>query len=286
MTKKVFFRKGKIIIRALVLGFIVAARIFNFWDINEYLDLHPILSGIYTVVIYLFAIDFIKNLILFFYRTSKKIPAPFRDNFILGIQNVFVLLYTLGLLLLVLVVANIQIANFVFSVSIVAAALAIISKEYLNDIIGSMLMTFSNEIEIGDKVKIGENKGIIQNMSLTKTSILTDDDDLIYFPNNKLYNTEILNYTKRAIKKTSISFEIPIGKVSDFEELESMLASSLRGYAEKIQKDSFYLRIVEIKKDFISFKFQYILNTPDHELEREIRRKIILQIFHLVNKSN
>ena len=283
MTKKVFFRKGKIVVRALILGFIVAVRVFNFWEINEYLDLHPIFSGIYTVIIYLLAIDIIKNLILFFYRTSKKIPAPFRDNFILGIQNVFVLLYTLGLLLLVLVVANIQIANFVFSVSIVAAALAIISKEYLNDIIGSMLMTFSNEIEIGDKVKIGENKGIIQNMSLTKTSILTDDDDLIYFPNNKLYNTEILNYTKRAIKKTSISFEIPVGKVSDFEELENMLASSLKEYAEKIQKNSFYLRIVEIKKDYISFKFQYILNTPDYELEREIRRKIIRQIFHLVN---
>ncbi len=283
MTKKVFFRKGKIVVRALILGFIVAVRVFNFWEINEYLDLHPIFSGIYTVIIYLLAIDFIKNLILFFYRTSKKIPAPFRDNFILGIQNVFVLLYTLGLLLLVLVVANIQISNFVFSVSIVAAALAIISKEYLNDIIGSMLMTFSNEIEIGDKVKIGENKGIIQNMSLTKTSILTDDDDLIYFPNNKLYNTEILNYTKRAIKKTSISFEIPVGKVSDFEELENMLASSLKEYAEKIQKNSFYLRIVEIKKDYISFKFQYILNTPDYELEREIRRKIIRQIFHLVN---
>lgn len=283
MTKKVFFRKGKIVVRALILVFIVAVRVFNFWEINEYLDLHPIFSGIYTVIIYLLAIDFIKNLILFFYRTSKKIPSPFRDNFILGIQNVFVLLYTLGLLLLVLVVANIQIANFVFSVSIVAAALAIISKEYLNDIIGSMLMTFSNEIEIGDKVKIGENKGIIQNMSLTKTSILTDDDDLIYFPNNKLYNTEILNYTKRAIKKTSISFEIPVGKVSDFEELENMLASSLKEYAEKIQKNSFYLRIVEIKKDYISFKFQYILNTPDYELEREIRRKIIRQIFHLVN---
>lgn len=283
MTKKVFFRKGKIVVRALILVFIVAVRVFNFWEINEYLDLHPIFSRIYTVIIYLLAIDFIKNLILFFYRTSKKIPAPFRDNFILGIQNVFVLLYTLGLLLLVLVVANIQIANFVFSVSIVAAALAIISKEYLNDIIGSMLMTFSNEIEIGDKVKIGENKGIIQNMSLTKTSILTDDDDLIYFPNNKLYNTEILNYTKRAIKKTSISFEIPVGKVSDFEELENMLASSLKEYAEKIQKNSFYLRIVEIKKDYISFKFQYILNTPDYELEHEIRRKIIRQIFHLVN---
>ena len=283
MTKKVFFRKAKIVVRALILGFIVAARVFNFWEINQYLDSQPMLSGVYTVVIYLLSIDFIKNLILFFYRTSKKIPYPFRDNFILGIHNVFLLLYTLGLLLLVLVVANIQIGNFIFSVSIVAAALAIISKEYLNDIIGSMLMTFSNEIEIGDKVKIGENKGVIQNMSLTKTSILTDDEDLIYFPNNKLYNMEILNYTKRAIKKTSISFEIPVGKVSDFEELEGMLANSLKEYADKIQNDSFYLRIVEIKKDYIAFKFQYILNTPNHDLEREIRRKIIRQIFHLIN---
>jgi small-conductance mechanosensitive channel len=145
------------------------------------------------------------------------------------------------------------------------------------------LMTFSDEIEVGDRVKIGENKGVIQKMTLSKTSILTEDDDLIYFPNNKLYNLEILNYTKRAIKKTSISFEIPLGKVSDFSELEALLTSSLKEYENQVQKNSFYLRIVDIKKDYVLFKFQYILKSPNHDLEIEIRRKIIKEIFKLVN---
>ena len=283
MSDKVFFRKAKILSRAILLLIIVAARIFNPFGLNIFLDSHPIFSGLFIVFIYLLAIDFIRNLILFFYRTKKKIQYPQIDNFILGINNVFVLLYTLGLFLLIFVVANIQITNFVFSVSIVAAGLAIVGKEYLNDIIGSMLMTFSNDFEVGDRVKIGDSKGIIQKMTLSKTSILTDDDDLIFIPNNKLYNSEILNYTKREIKKTSISFEMPLGKVSELSELDTLLTTSLSEYADLIQKDSFYVRIVDIKKDHISFKFQYILNTPNHELEREIRKKIIREIFKLVN---
>lgn len=271
--------------KVFVLLFLIVSRVFNLSGLNAYLEEHLLLGGIFNVVIYLISIELLRSLILFLYRKQKKIKYPNKDNFILGIQNLFVLFYIIGLGYLLLKVANVELSSFIFSVSLVAAALAIISKEFIADILSSMLITFSRELEVGDVIKIADNKGKILDMSLTKTTILTEDDDVIYIPNSKVYLSEIINYTKREIKKTSVGFELPTGAVGDIKKLEQYLLESISDYKKFINKDSFNLRIVEIKKDYFSLKFQYILIIPDHELEKAIRKNVVRYIFNLVNQS-
>lgn len=271
--------------KVFVLLFLIVSRVFNLSGLNAYLEEHLLLGGIFNVVIYLISIELLRSFILFLYRKQKKIKYPKKDNFILGIQNLFVLFYIIGLGYLLLKVANVELSSFIFSVSLVAAALAIISKEFIADILSSMLITFSRELEVGDVIKIADNKGKILDMSLTKTTILTEDDDVIYIPNSKVYLSEIINYTKREIKKTSVGFELPTGAVGDIKKLEQYLLESISDYKKFINEDSFNLRIVEIKKDYFSLKFQYILIIPDHELEKAIRKNVVRYIFNLVNQS-
>lgn len=278
-------RRIFIFLKVFVLLFLIVSRVFNLSGLNAYLEEHLLLGGIFNVVIYLISIELLRSFILFLYRKQKKIKYPNKDNFILGIQNLFVLFYIIGLGYLLLKVANVELSSFIFSVSLVAAALAIISKEFIADILSSMLITFSRELEVGDVIKIADNKGKILDMSLTKTTILTEDDDVIYIPNSKVYLSEIINYTKREIKKTSVGFELPTGAVGDIKKLEQYLLESISDYKKFINEDSFNLRIVEIKKDYFSLKFQYILIIPDHELEKAIRKNVVRYIFNLVNQS-
>ncbi len=122
-------------------------------------------------------------------------------------------------------------------------------------------------------------------MTLNKTTILTDEDDLVFFPNTKVFFSDIVNYTKRDIKKTSISFEMNNGIAESVTEIEDMLKEALEEYKDLIRPDSYNLRILDIKKDFVNFKFQYVLYNPNLELERKIRKKVVRTIFSMVNKQ-
>jgi small-conductance mechanosensitive channel len=172
------------------------------------------------------------------------------------------------------------------SVSLVFAGLALITKDYISNMINGMLMTFSDEVSIGDNISIGANKGKILDITLQKIHLLNDDDDVIYIPNNMFHTSEVINYTKRDIKRTSVEFEIGLDYLNNVEEIEKMLIDTLKPFHEMITPDSYYLRVVDMKKDAVLMRFQYILKLHNKEMERKIRRITVRKIVEFISTRN
>ena len=173
-----------------------------------------------------------------FYRRSKKLPPTKADNVIIGLKNIYYILLTGALLTTLLGFWGIDLKTLFTSLSIVAAAIAIISKDYVSEIISGIIISFSREISIDDYVKIGEHKGKITDISLTKIALLNEDDDVIFLPNNKVFSSEIVNYTRREIKKVSIEFEVMVASIPTVEALEADLAQSVSEYEHHIEPQS------------------------------------------------
>lgn len=239
-----------------------------------------ILNYIYFILI----LNFAKGVIFFWYRKSKKIDSSRTDNIILGLNNITVLVVGVVTVLTGIALMGIDVKAFFASLSIIAAAIAIISKDYISNVIGGMLIAFSSDVNLGDYIKVGGNKGKVIDMSITMFSLLTDDDDVVIIPNNMVYALDVINYTKRAIKKTSIEFEISLEAISTVSQLEEDLIATLKEFDSIIQSDSYNLKAVGIKKDLIEFKFQYILDIPDREKEKDIRKKVIRRVVQIIKK--
>ena len=225
-----------------------------------------------------------RELLMFWYRKRKALTSAQTDNIIVGINNIYLLLVVVASLLAVLGLFRIDVREFFASLSIIAAAIAIISKDYISNLIGGMLITFSNNIAVGDHVKVGNNKGRVLDISISMFSLLTDDDDVVTLPNSTVYASEVINYTKRIIKKTSIEFEISLNAIQTVSEQEQDLINALIDYKDSIKEDSYHLKAVSIQKDAVVFKFQYILNIPDRVMEQEIRKKVIRRVVQIIKQ--
>jgi small-conductance mechanosensitive channel len=219
------------------------------------------------------------------YRRGKKIPAHKADNVIIGLRNIYYIILTFATIITILGFWGIDVKTLFTTLSIVAAAIAIISKDYISEIISGIIISFSREISIDDYVKIGEHKGKIADIHFTKIALLNDDDDVIFLPNNKVFTSEIVNYTRREIKKVSIEFEVMIASIQTVEALERDLIESVSEYQDHIEPESYNLKIVDINKDSLELKFQYVLREINRELEREIRRKTVRRVVNYV-KAN
>ncbi len=142
-----------------------------------------------------------------------------------------------------------------------------------------MYLTFAKVVTIGDQVSIDGNKGKILDITLTNVHLLNDDDDIIYIPNNKVFSSEIINYTRRELKRTSIEFEVDPLIISDIEGLERRLIEILAPHIHEIQPGTCQLKTVSVKKDVLQLKFQYILNEPlNKEVDKKIRRFFIRRL--------
>lgn len=225
---------------------------------------------------------FVKELCSFWYRKTKRLQEEAIDNVIVGINNIYRIVIVVVALFSVLALFEINVRELFASLSIIAASIALISKDYLSSIIGGMLITFSNNISVGDHIRVGNNKGRVLDISIIMFSLLTDDDDVVTLPNSTVYASEIVNYTKRTIKKTSVEFEINLQAIGTVNQLEQELIATVAAYQDSIEPNSYNLKTVSIQKDAIAFKFQYSLNLPDRQKEQEIRRKVIRRVVQII----
>lgn len=249
-------------------------------------DTYPILYSIISFLLFFIIVNIATAILIMAYRLRKNLPYKFSDNVINGINNLYYLIVAFGIAMMILGVFGIDFKSLITSLSIVAAALAIISKEYVSSIISGFFISFSHEISIDDYVQISGQKGTVLDISLAKIILLNEDDDIIFIPNDKVYLGEIINYTKREIRKVSIDFELNLDYFTSMEELEDNLADSLVDFYSYIEEDSFNVKIVEVKHNYLYLKFQYTLKEINRDIEKLIRRRTIRQIVNTIKKDN
>lgn len=236
-------------------------------------------------LVFVLAADLATRLLAWLYRRHMHLPRQQSDTVVIGLRNVYYLLVAGALVFTVLGFYRIDFHTIFTTLSIVAAAIAIVSKDYISEIISGIIISFSREVRIGDYIILGNHKGKVIDLTLTKIALLNEDDDIIFLPNNKVFSNELINYTKRATSRVSIEFEVGFQHISTVEELESALISALEKYREDIITDSFYLRIVDINKDSLVLKFHYTIKRHERELERRIRKQTVRRVVNYVKEN-
>ncbi len=225
-------------------------------------------------------IEFARLIIFASYRPAN--PKLKRDNFIIGISHLSKILYGLLAIVLVLSLFNITVKEAITTLSLIAAAIVLITKDYISNLINGMYLTFAKVINISDQVQIENNKGRILDITLTNVHLLNDDDDIIYIPNNKVFTSEIINYTRRELKKSNLEFEIENGLIPDADWLQQEITSSLGELNDLIQAGTHNLKVQSVKFEYTHFKFQYVLRDPlNKDQDRKVRRHVVRFILSL-----
>lgn len=271
----------------VVMFFFLAYGEKNIPFIIDQLGKSSLISAIYGYFEFLLFITIVANGIKYFYDRRHGLSYNSKNNIHFGIDNIARLLISLGLIVAIFGAWGIDMKSLFTSLSIVAAAIAIISKDFINDFLVGLYYSFSKDFEINDYVKLQDQKGKIIEIGMLKIKLLNDDDDIVVIPNTKIYVNDIVNFTKRDLRLMSIDFQMDINKVENIIRLEKELISSLTIYSPFIEENSYNLKIVEMKKDSIDFKFQYQLRKLDRDVQRDIRKQTVRRIFSFAaSKAN
>ncbi|GAB4253547.1 MAG: mechanosensitive ion channel family protein [Saprospiraceae bacterium] len=251
---------------------------------NAPLRLEPVLRSIVNYGIFLLGLNLGVSVLKYFYRRRKKIPLHRTDNVLSGIENISIIVSALATVVLVMSFFGIDPKSLLTGLSIVAAAIAIITKEYITNIIGGIAISFSDEISIGDYIKMEPYKGRVTDLTITRIALLTNDDEIVYIPHTKIFTSEVVNYTKSGIRRVSIEFEIGIGVINTVETFEHDLIENISEYHQYIEPGSFWLKIQDIHKDNVAMKFQFVLKSINRQLEMEIRKKTVRSIVNHIRR--
>jgi small-conductance mechanosensitive channel len=211
--------------------------------------------------------------ILKFYL-QKTDDHKVQPNFVIGIGRISSILNVNILLISVMLLFNIKPLEFLTSITIVAAAIALLTKEYITNIVNGLIIMFSEQLEIGDKIAVGKNTGFIRDITLVNLVLKGETGEIILVPNNLIFSSEVVNYSKNNSHQVIIDSEIPFHSKVQLEELESCLSKELTPFEDRIFVDGAQLNVLERKPESLVVRFQFPIKTGEKEIEKNAKNAI------------
>ena len=110
----------------------------------------------FALIVLIVALYSLKTTALFVYRRRNHIKG--KDNFTIGINTIYYIFIIILMIILAMALLRVNLREFFTSISILAAAIAILAKDYISNAINGMILMFNNQISIGDRIQIGGHK--------------------------------------------------------------------------------------------------------------------------------
>lgn len=153
------------------------------------------------------------------------------QKFLLNLVN-----WTFKVLLIVVILSKLGIETTSFAAILAAAGLAIglALQGSLGNFAGGVLMMIFKPIKIGDLIEAQDEIGVVKEIEIFTTKIITPDNKLVIIPNGTLSNGNIVNYTAEGKIRVDLTFGVSYD--ADIKQTKEVLSSVLTSQ-DKVLKD-------------------------------------------------
>ena len=97
--------------------------------------------------------------------------------------------------------------------AVIAIVVGFASQRTLGNFVAGLLIAISQPLRLGDKVKVEDTWGIVEEIGLTYTFIRADDGSMTVIPNEKLASDTIVNATLRNREHVAeVTVQVPLSQ--------------------------------------------------------------------------
>ena len=170
------------------------------------IDFSTILS---IIVIAIVAITLERVFTLYLSRFAKR--AKLARNAANNLVLTFRILILIGTILAISRIGGLQ-PEWILSISAIAgAALGFASQKTLGNFLAGLFLLAARPFKVGDYVRLGTVEGVVQEVTINYTKVLTIGNNTVSISNLQILDREITNYTYESRKNYSLNcytFEI------------------------------------------------------------------------------
>ena len=183
-----------------------------------------ITSGLLVIVFIWLCIRLIDFTAMVIEEKASGLTDASHNQLIVFFKDFFkVILVIIGVLLVMHFSFNRNIGNLLTGLSIVGAAIALATRESLENLIASFIIFFDKPFTTGDTVKVLQFTGTVEKIGLRSTRIRTENKTYITVPNKQMVDSVVDNISLRTQRKAELKLEIDIASTAI--QLNQLLAA-------------------------------------------------------------
>lgn len=130
-----------------------------------------------------------------------------------------------------------------------------------SDLISGLILLFERPIRVGDRLKLGEIDGRVENIQVRTTLIITNDNIAVIVPNSDLVRNQVINWSYGSHR---IRLRIPVGVSysSDLEKVSKALTDAAKSVAEVLSEPAPKVHLKAFGDSSIDFDLLVWIDKP------------------------
>jgi small-conductance mechanosensitive channel len=180
--------------------------------------------------------------------------------------------------LLILRTVDIDLGPLLASAGIAGVAIGLAAQTIVKDVLNGILILIEDQFNVGDTVKLAGATGVVESMTLRKTTVRDFDGTLYVIPNSQITTVanQSVGYTIATVN-VSVDFS---ANPDEVQKLLAQIANEVRwsdDYRQLFVEDPLVLGVDAIKGSELIFPVQFkTLATKQYGPIREFRRRVRL----------
>ena len=180
---------------------------------------------------------------------------------------------------------GVDITALVAGLGIGGLALAMASKESLENLLGSFTIFLDKPFTVGDTVTAGSVTGKVEKVGFRSTQLRTFDKSLVTVPNKMMVDAELDNLGMRPVRR--VKFDIGLNYETTAEQIKKIV-SDIQTMVDDHPRtnDEGKVRFQEFGSSSLDVLVIYFVDSPSWDDLIDVREDINYKIMEIVKKHN
>ena len=224
----------------------------------------PVATIGYIVIIAIIAVTLERLLSRYLSHFAKRIKLePSASNNLVLTFRILILIFTV---LAISSLGGVQ-AEWLLSVSAIGgAALGFASQKTIGNFIAGLFLLAARPFKVGDYVKIGTVEGIVEEITMNYTKVLTSGNNTVSVTNLQILDRDITNYLYESSKTHNLycyTFEIGFDHSIPSEKLNQLFNKIFDSYSRILPRKPEYMLIRSNNADRVYLVYLYVDKPQD-----------------------
>lgn len=158
---------------------------------------------------------------------------------------------------------------------IVGIVLGLAFRDIAENSLASILLSMRNPFRSGDWIQIGEYQGIVQNLNMRTTILMTLDGNHVQIPNSLVYKSVISNYSTNSGRRAE--FIVGIGYANSIVNVQELIIQSLNAHPAVLHDPEPAAIVDELGPSTVNIKVHFWIDGKTHSIF-SVRSSVMRQI--------
>lgn len=103
---------------------------------------------------------------------------------------------------------KVPMSSIIAALGTAGVAIGLALKDSLSNVAGGFVILFAKPFRCGDYIKVGDNEGTVDMISILYTKLNTVDNKSVFIPNSTIIQSQVVNYTSEKLRRIEMRFNI------------------------------------------------------------------------------